>query len=82
MSDDNRELQENAFARLAGAMVTGAGISKLMESLKDKKKAKDAMQKFQDTLDKAEKEAKERLKKLPKDEQDYILKMIGELPRK
>ena len=51
MSDDNRELQENAFARLAGAMVAGAGISKLMKSLKDKKKAKDAMQKFQDTLD-------------------------------
>ena len=76
MSDDNRELEENAFARLAGAMVAGAGVAKLMKALKDKKKAKDAMADFKASLDKAEERAKAAIKKLPKDERDYVLSLV------
>ena len=63
-------------------MVAGAGVAKLMKGLKDRKQAKDLMATFKANLEKAEKEAKEKIKKLPKKDRDYVLKLMGELPRK
>ena len=70
------------FGKILKAMAGGLALRKLFDGWFLQNEAKEAKKKFQETLDKAEKESKERLKKLPKDEQDYILRMIGEKPRK
>ena len=75
---DKKQLQEDflkRFAMYAASFAAGAGIAKISNMLKDKKKAKAAWEDYVKDQDRLEKKFEKKLKALPDEEKERLLKL-------
>lgn len=79
---DKKQLQEDflkKFAQYAASFAAGAGVAKISNMLKDKKKSKAAWDEYIKDQERLEKKFEKKLKSLPDEEKERLLKLQNKI---